>query len=393
MVSLDYCGEGGSELTMTQDLSGKNLQGQSFRGQNLRGANFSNADIRGADFSYALLTGANFSQARGGLQLSWAMGLGLISLGLSACAGCACAFAGAFPHYLLAAAAIEQYTVVPGVMVLVLFLTFSLMLLWRGVSAALMATAFVGILTIIIVMVAAKAIVLTATLAKVVAIALTLAGVVATIGIGVEAAAGVAAMVLSLFFMLIVAVIAAFILTGWLSQGDEATLALVLAMGGTVAGAGAFAVAGVFGTAFGVAGMIVGASGTTRTVVEGDVVLEAATGLFVVTTAILLAGSMAGGWAAAIAAGLAALGVHIGRRSLLPGRKFQLVRHGVLALTSAKGTRFCQADLSKARFSKAILPCTDFSGANIQDTLWAQAIQLRRAHFDQTILPSPSDTH
>jgi len=393
MVSLDYCGKGGSGLTMAQDLSGKNLQGQSFRGQNLRGANFSNADIRGADFSYALLTGANFSQARGGLQLSWAIGLSLISLGLSACAGCACALAGAFPHYLFAAAAIEQYTAVPGVMVLVLFLVFSLTLLWRGASAALTATAFTGILTIMIVMVAAKAIALTGMLVKAVAIALALAGIVATIGIGVEAAAGVAAMVLSLFFMLIVAVIAAFIIAGWLSQGDEAALALVLAMGGTVTGAGTFAVAGVFGTAFGVAGMTVGASSTTRTVVEGDVVLETATGLFVVTTAILLAGSMAGGLAAAIAAGLAALGVHVGRRSLLPGRKFQLVRQGVLALVSAKGTRFCQADLSNARFSKAILLCTDFSGANVQNTLWSQAIHLRRAHFDQTILPSPSDTH
>lgn len=378
---------------MAQDLSGKNLQGRSFRGQNLRGANFSNADIRGADFSYALLTGADFSQARGGLQLRSAIGLSLISLGLAACAGCACALAGAFPHYLLAAAAVEQYTVVPGVMVLVLVLVFCLTLLWRGASAALTATALTGIVTIIVVMIAAKAIIPSVTLVKAVAIALALAGIVATIGIAVEAAAGIAAMVLSLFFMLIVAVIAAFILAGWLSQEDEATLALTLAMGGTVIGAGTFAVAGVFGTAFSVAGMTVGASSTTRTVVEGDVVLEAAAGFFVVATAILLAGSMAGGLAAAISAGLAALGVHVGRRSLLPGRKFQLVRQGVLALVSAKGTRFCQADLSHARFSKAILPCTDFSGAKIQNTLWSQTVHLRRAHFDQTILPSPSDTH
>jgi len=393
MVSLDYCGKGGSEVTMAQDLSGKNLQGQSFRGQNLRGANFSNADIRGADFSQALLTGANFSQARGGLQPSWAIGLSLISLGLSASAGCACALAGAFPHYLLAATATEQYTIVPGVLVLVLFLVFSLTLLWRGVSAALMAIALTGILAIASVMVAAKAITLTVTLVKAVAVALALAGIVAIIGMGVEAAAGVAAMVLSLFFMLIVAVIAAFILAGWLSQGDTEAVALALAMGGTVIGAATFAVAGVFGTAFGVAGMIVGVSSTTRTVVEGDGILEAATGLFAVATAILLAGPMAGGLAAAIAAGLAALGVHVGRRSLLPGRKFQLVRQGVLALVSAKGTRFRQADLRNARFSQAILACTDFSGADVQNTIWSQAIQLRRAHFDQTVLPSPSDTH
>lgn len=86
MVFLDYRSKGGLGWTMAQDLSGKNLQGQSFRGQDLKGANFSNADIRGADFSHA----------RAGLQRSWATGISLIALGLSAFAGCACAFAGAF---------------------------------------------------------------------------------------------------------------------------------------------------------------------------------------------------------------------------------------------------------------------------------------------------------
>lgn len=75
----------------------------------------------------------------------------------------------------------------------------------------------------------------------------------------------------------------------------------------------------------------------------------------------------------------------------MPGQKFQLVRRWVLALVSTGGTRFCQADLTRARFNRAVLAYADFRGTKIQDTRWSQAIQLQRAHFDQVLLPSPSD--
>lgn len=53
---------------MTNDYSGQNLRGRSFKGQNLEGADFSRADIRGANFTGANLIGANFSKAKAGLQ-------------------------------------------------------------------------------------------------------------------------------------------------------------------------------------------------------------------------------------------------------------------------------------------------------------------------------------
>ncbi|PHM10836.1 pentapeptide repeat-containing protein [Nostoc sp. 'Peltigera malacea cyanobiont' DB3992] len=64
---------------MSQDFSGQNLRGRSFKGQYLAGANFSYADIRGTDFSGANLTGANFSHAKAGLQKHWAIFFIMIS--------------------------------------------------------------------------------------------------------------------------------------------------------------------------------------------------------------------------------------------------------------------------------------------------------------------------
>lgn len=54
---------------MSQDFSHQNLQGRSFQGQDLTGANFSNADIRGANFSNAILKDASFRYAIAGLPI------------------------------------------------------------------------------------------------------------------------------------------------------------------------------------------------------------------------------------------------------------------------------------------------------------------------------------
>ena len=66
-------------LNQPLDLSGKNLQGRSFKDQNLEGADFSGSDIRGANFAGAILTNANFSNTKAGLKKYWSV----ISLFLS----------------------------------------------------------------------------------------------------------------------------------------------------------------------------------------------------------------------------------------------------------------------------------------------------------------------
>ncbi|AVH68419.1 pentapeptide repeat-containing protein [Nostoc sp. 'Peltigera membranacea cyanobiont' N6] len=48
---------------MSQDFSGQNLRGRSFKGQNLEGVNFSGADMTKANFSNATLREANFTNA------------------------------------------------------------------------------------------------------------------------------------------------------------------------------------------------------------------------------------------------------------------------------------------------------------------------------------------
>jgi len=65
---------------LTQDYSGQNLRGRSFRGKDLTGANFSNSDIRSTDFTNAILVDANFSQAKAGLQRRWSVILIFFSL-------------------------------------------------------------------------------------------------------------------------------------------------------------------------------------------------------------------------------------------------------------------------------------------------------------------------
>ena len=60
-------------LNQPLDLSGKNLQGRSFKDQNLEGADFSGSDIRGANFAGAILTNANFSNTKAGLRKHWSV--------------------------------------------------------------------------------------------------------------------------------------------------------------------------------------------------------------------------------------------------------------------------------------------------------------------------------
>ena len=79
---------------MSQDYSGQNLRGRSFRGKNLEGADFSYADIRGANFTGTNLRGANFTKAKAGLQEQWIVFMLLISCFFSSSIGLTSALSG-----------------------------------------------------------------------------------------------------------------------------------------------------------------------------------------------------------------------------------------------------------------------------------------------------------
>lgn len=367
---------------MATDLSGKNLQGQSFRNQDLTEANFSHADIRGTDFTNATLVGADFSYAKAGLQRFWAIGLSLVSLGLSALSGFAAAFAGAFPAYFLATEAINQYTILPGVMVLALVMVFLITALLRGLATALTLTAVTGIFVVAVVVVMVRTEVIIAAFTKATEIALVLVSVLIVVSFGVESVAGLGAMFVSLFFVLAGVGAVAFVVSGFIAGSNSPSMGFALAVGGAVAGAGAFTVAAVVGSAVSFAGAIAGIFAVIEIVPWAEIIVQTATGLFTVTIAIMMAGAMAGPLGGAIAGGIAFLGIYIGWRTLVGDPKFQLVRGIFLPLANVGGTSFRSANLTRAKFVYAKLPCTDFSKAVLAGSLW-QASQISQAHFDQ----------
>lgn len=128
---------------MTQDFSGQNLRGRSFRGRkDLIGANFSYADIRGADFTNALLIEANFSQAQAGRERFWTAVLLVISLLLSALSGVASAFVGVITGNVLISQ--NPLEILAGVVILIALVGFVIFSIRRGLLVAFGVLAVVG---------------------------------------------------------------------------------------------------------------------------------------------------------------------------------------------------------------------------------------------------------
>ncbi len=127
---------------MTQDYSGQNLRGRSFRGQNLAGANFSCADIRSTDFTGASLIGANFNNAKTGLRRRWAFLLVLLSWLLAGISGIFSLFNGALVLLIFDTKSENQ---ISGWVALILFIVIFAAIIRQGINAAVAgAVAFVG---------------------------------------------------------------------------------------------------------------------------------------------------------------------------------------------------------------------------------------------------------
>ncbi|GET38889.1 hypothetical protein MiSe_36490 [Microseira wollei NIES-4236] len=120
---------------MPQDFSGRNLRGRNFKGQDLTGANFSHADIRGANFTNAILKGANFSHAKAGLQHRWAIVLLIISLILSVLSGLLSVLAGFLVALFFTPTVMKDYTIIPGVLILIVLAAFFIATIRKGLRA------------------------------------------------------------------------------------------------------------------------------------------------------------------------------------------------------------------------------------------------------------------
>ena len=172
---------------MPQDFSGKNLRGRNFKGQNLTGAKFIGADIRGANFTNAILKETDFTRAKAGLQRRWTIFLVSISLFLSLISGFMSARATLWIADFFTPDMIKQYTIRPGVIVLIVLAIFFIATIRRGLGAATEAGA--GAVAVAVAGAGAVAVVVTATGAG----ALAAQGAVAVAGTVEAAAAGAVA--------------------------------------------------------------------------------------------------------------------------------------------------------------------------------------------------------
>jgi len=126
---------------MPKDFSGKNLRGRNFKGQNLTGAKFIGADIRGANFTNAILREVDFTRAQAGLQRHWTIFLVTVSLFLSVISGLISGFASFWIAIFFSPDVIKQYTIIPGVVVLIVLAIFFIATIRQGIGAGVVAAA------------------------------------------------------------------------------------------------------------------------------------------------------------------------------------------------------------------------------------------------------------
>ena len=128
---------------MPQDFSGKNLRGRNFKGQNLTGAKFIGADIRGANFTNANLREADFTRAKAGLQRRWTIFLVTISLFLSVISGLMSGLTTGWVALFFTSNNIKNYTLLPGVLLLIFLAIFFIVTLREGLVAGAVVGAWV----------------------------------------------------------------------------------------------------------------------------------------------------------------------------------------------------------------------------------------------------------
>jgi uncharacterized protein YjbI with pentapeptide repeats len=183
-----------------RNFRGANLRGQSFKGKNLSDTDFSEADIRGANFTNATLKNVNFTGAKVGLQKRWLIGQLLTSILISVLLNFVSIVLNTFfVASFFDAAKVKEYTIFPGLLLLLIIGVTFFALACQGVTAKA-ATTIAVIIVIAIVAPgggAAVAIGITIGIASAVAIAIAVVGAVIAAVASVAAIASVASIAAS----------------------------------------------------------------------------------------------------------------------------------------------------------------------------------------------------
>jgi uncharacterized protein YjbI with pentapeptide repeats len=238
-----------------RDFRRANLRGQSFKGKDLSGADFTEADIRGANFTGAVLRGVNFAKAKAGLQKRWIATQLILSLIISLLSGVLLGFAGGYASIFLTPQGIKEYTIVPGVLILVVLAVLFTAIVRQGYTAQAFGTVAVAA-AVTLAVTFAVTFADTVAFAVTFAIAGTLAGALAfTVSFAVAIAV---ALVLAVSFAIAVAIAGTFAVAGTLAVTLAVTLAfaaLSIYMAWRAAkGDEKFALLGTFGVTFGAIG-------------------------------------------------------------------------------------------------------------------------------------------
>jgi uncharacterized protein YjbI with pentapeptide repeats len=178
---------------MTQNFSGQNLRGRSFKDRkDLIGANFSYADIRGTDFTNAVLVKANFSQAQAGREGNWAIILFIGALLLSTLSGLASAYVGA----VISTALLSQNPreILAGVVIAITLILFVVVAIRQGLVQAFAVLAAAATIAVALLAVVGSETQVAATIiATVLAVVIAMVASAAGAGVGSGSAVVVAA--------------------------------------------------------------------------------------------------------------------------------------------------------------------------------------------------------
>lgn len=309
------------------DFRGKNIQGQSFQGKDLSKIDFSNAYIQGANFSNAILIGANFTGAKAGMQKRWLVGLLLASLFLSGVAGFIWSFTGVWTAYLFKTTIISDFTIFPGIFVLVILASLCFIAIEKGLGTAL------------------------------------------GFGAGTLAVAGTTAIGIAVAFS--GAGTLAVVLAG------NGSLAIAGALAGLLAGTLSIAIISAIGNALCRCVAIVIASASTLMLASalGSRTIDAAVHVNWASTGAILGGTLG-----------ILLSNYLALKTLSGDERFSFSLKRVSDFCAIGSTTFQGSDLTNAIFQYVNLKGTNLEGANIVGTCWLSARSLSLCKSDKGYL-------